>query len=104
MPVAAEAPDRIFVLEYYEAGQPFEVLERDLKLKSQPVRERVSSKEAVRSLVYFIKQGNLHVELDSATGRLIVTPFVVSSEEPVEIRTARWDEGGRRDSPGATRQ
>jgi hypothetical protein len=82
------------VVEEFGPGDPYETFRSRVGLGGDNVRERSGLEEGRRSLVYFLPEGNLHVDLrESGTGEWVLsaTPFFVPSDASSDQRLDRWD-------------
>jgi len=84
----------------YPAGSDLQVLMDDFGLNNAVVRYRGGLSGGRFSAVYFLEEGNLHVEAqetENGHNRLQTTPYIEPAEGSIEERVSKWD--GSTESP-----
>ncbi|HEX4083373.1 MAG TPA: hypothetical protein VHY22_00575 [Chthoniobacteraceae bacterium] len=79
----------------YSRGDTLELLRIQLSLDNYPVRYRTSMPPDEMGMVYFLEDGNLHVDVKrlGSTWVLLSTPLLDPSTVPAEDRVEEWDRG-----------
>lgn len=90
---AVEKP-AVQVLSKYPAGSDLRVLMDDLELENAGVRFRAGLPSGRISALYFLENGNLHVEAqEGGDGRklLLSAPYFEPAEGTITERVSKWD-------------
>ena len=78
----------------HPAGSSLQTLIEDFQLNRADVRYRTDVPDNRRSAVYFMIEGNLHVDSQLAENGewvLLSMPYLEPSDKPVDARLAKWD-------------
>lgn len=92
---AQATPPAVRVYNQYSQGDTLELLRIQLGLDNYPVRYRTSMPPDQMGMVYFLEDGNLHIDVKriGSTWVLISSPLLDPSAAPAEDRVAEWDRG-----------
>jgi hypothetical protein len=96
VPYRGPKPEKPVAFSYadHPAGSDLQALIDDFKLDRADVRYRQGMPDHRKSAVYFMIEGNLHVEsqrVENGDWVLLSTPYLEPSDKPVEERLAKWD-------------
>jgi hypothetical protein len=78
----------------HPAGSGLQALIEDFNLVGLEVRERRGLPGTRKSEIYFLDEGNLHVEAaqnESGDWLLLSVPYLEPSDTPVADRVSKWD-------------
>jgi hypothetical protein len=90
---AAATPQPVRLLSKYSPGDDLQILIDDLGLSYDQARYR-SRSGGVTSMVYFLDEGNLHIEAsrnEQSRYILLATPFIEPLRQPASERMKQWD-------------
>jgi hypothetical protein len=96
-PPAAAAPTPPVVRAYtqFSPGDPVDLVQTQLGLNNYEVRYRSSMPADLMGIVYFLDDGNLHIDAKRVgdTWVIISVPLLDPSTVPAADRVAEWDRG-----------
>lgn len=94
----AETPLRIKVYNQYSQGDTLNLVRTELGLDHYEVRYRSGMPDGELGAVYFLPDGNLHVDAQQVgeTWVLMSVPVLEPSAVPAEERAMEWDRGSDR--------
>ena len=77
----------------FQAGDTLELVQIQLDLNNYEVRYRSSMPEGEMGMVYFMDDGNLHIDAKKVgeTWVILNTPLLDPSDIPAADRVAEWD-------------
>ena len=93
---------RVRTFASHPAGSDLRALLDDFELAGLEFRERSGLPENQKSMVYFLKEGNLHIEAArDADGDWLLTsvPYLEPSDIPPADRISKWDAAVELDHP-----
>ncbi len=88
-------PTVVHAYTQFSPGDTLELVQIQLGLNDVPVRYRTGMPDGVMGMVYFMEDGNLHVDAKKLgdTWVLTSTPLLDPSTLTATERLARWDDG-----------
>lgn len=92
--VAVKQGGAVGLVEGFGPGDSFDTFRARIGLGDRWMRERSGLAQGRRSLVYFLPEGNLHVDLKrNAAGswELTATPLFLPADDSPDARIERWD-------------
>ncbi len=94
-PVLYATPPVVQAYTQFAPGDPVELVRIQLGLDNYAVRYRTSMPEGLIGMVYFLDNGNLHIDAKRVgdTWVLISVPLLDPSTTPAADRVAEWDRG-----------
>ena len=94
----AATPPLVHAYSQFSPGDTLELVQIELGLNSCEVRYRSSMPEGQMGMVYFLDEGNLHVDARKIgdTWVILSVPLLEPSSVPAADRVAEWDRGADR--------
>ena len=94
-PTPSPTPPIIRVYSQYSEGDTLELVQIQLGLDNYEVRYRSTMPEGQMGIVYFLEDGNLHIDAKKIgdTWVILAAPFLEPSTVPAADRVAEWDRG-----------
>ncbi len=91
----AETPPAVRAYTQFSPGDPLELVQVQLGLNHYEVRYRSSMPEGLMGMVYFLDDGNLHIDAKKAgnTWVIVSVPLLDPSSLSAADRLAEWDRG-----------
>jgi hypothetical protein len=89
----AETPPVVEAYTQFNPGDPLDQVQAQLGLSQFEVRYRTSMPEGEMGMVYFLDQGNLHIDARKVgdTWVILSIPLLDPSTLPAADRVAEWD-------------
>jgi hypothetical protein len=90
---AADTPAKIRIYSQYSQGDTLDLVQTQLGLDTYEVRYRTGMPDGQMSMVYFLPDGNLHIDAGKigSTWTILSSPLLEPSSEPAQDRVAEWD-------------
>jgi len=95
-PAAASAPGPVVrAYAQFSAGDTLETVQAQLGLDQYPLRYRTGMPDGVMGMIYFLEDGNLHVDARKIgdTWVILSVPILEPSTLSATERLAEWDNG-----------
>jgi len=94
-PAPVPSPPAVRAYTQFSPGDPVDLVRVQLGLDKYEVRYRSSLPADLMGMVYFLDDGNLHVDAKKVgdTWVLVSTPLLDPSDQPAALRVAEWDRG-----------
>jgi len=91
--VPAATPPVVLAYTQFSTGDTLDLVQSQLGLDDYVVRYRSAMPEGQMGMVYFLDQGNLHVDAKKVGGIWVIlsTPLLEPSNIPAADRVAGWD-------------
>ena len=94
-PTPADTPPVIRLFSQFSPGDTLDLVQTQFGLNNYEVRYRSSMPPGQMGMVYFLDEGNLHVDAKKvgSTWVILTVPFLEPSTIPSTDRVAAWDRG-----------
>jgi hypothetical protein len=93
--VVAETAPIVRAYTQFSPGDTLELVRIQLGLDNYEVRYRSSMSDGLMGIVYFLDEGNLHIDAKKVgnTWVIVSVPLLDPSTVPAAVRAAEWDRG-----------
>lgn len=92
-PAPTPAPPVVRAYNQFSPGDPLELVQTQLGLNAYEVRYRSGMPDGQMGMVYFLDEGNLHIDAKKSGGTWVIlsVPLLDPSSVPAAERVAEWD-------------